>query len=100
MTVNTSNQSDTDFRETIPVTNGVNYDVSVWVYHPAGSNIRARLFYAGNYSNFYSDPTNSGVWQELTASFVANGDTVEIGLRFYSGDGTIVYIDDFTVSPQ
>ncbi len=102
VTVNTGNQSDTDFRQTVSVTSGLSYNVSVWVYHPADTHLKARLFYDGTWGN-YSNNTITDNWQVITGSFTPGSDSAEIGLRFYDqsgfSNGEIVYIDDFTVTP-
>lgn len=100
--VTTTSQGDTDFRQTVTVTGGVDYDVSVWVYHTEGA-LKARL-YVGTYQN-YSDNTITGAWQEVTYTYTAGSDgDIEIGLRFYDQTGfdgsEIVYVDDFTMVPQ
>ncbi len=98
--VTTGSQSSTDFRQTVNVTNGTEYNISVWVYHTEG-HIKARL-YVGGYLN-YSDNTITGSWQELTYTYTASADgTVQVGLRFYDQSGfdgsEIVYVDDFTMT--
>jgi PKD repeat protein len=97
----TGTQGDTDFRQTVNVIGGTDYDVSVWVYHTEGF-VKARL-YVGTYLD-YSDNTIVGSWQEITYTYSAASDgSVEIGLRFYDQSGfdgaEIVYVDDFTMTP-
>jgi len=43
--VTTGTQGDTDFRQTVSVIGGTDYNVSVWVYHTEG-NMKARLYVA------------------------------------------------------
>ncbi len=99
--VTTGTQGDTDFRQSVNVVGGTDYDVSVWVYHTEGF-VKARL-YVDTYLG-YSDNTIVNAWQELTYTYSAASDgTVEIGLRFYDQSGfdgaEIVYVDDFTMTP-
>ena len=97
----TGSQGDTDFRQSVNVTAGTDYNVSVWIYHTEGF-MKARL-YVGGYQN-YSDYTITGSWQEMTYVYSANttGD-IEIGLRFYDVSGfdgaEIVYVDDYVMTP-
>ena len=97
----TGSQGDTDFRQSVNVTAGTDYNVSVWIYHTEGF-IKARL-YVGGYQS-YSDNTITGSWQEMTYVYSANttGD-IEIGLRFYDQSGfdgaEIVYVDDYVMTP-
>ncbi len=98
--VTTGTQANTDFRQTVNVTNGTEYNISVWVYHTEGY-IKARLF-VDNYLD-YSDNTVTGSWQELTYTYTATADeTIQVGLRFYDQSGfdgsEIVYVDDFTMT--
>ncbi len=100
--VTTGTQGDTDFRQSVNVVGGTDYDVSVWVYHTEGT-VKARL-YVGTYAN-YSDNTIVNAWQEMTYVYSAGSDgSIEIGLRFYDQTGfdgsEIVYVDDFTMVPQ
>ncbi len=100
--VTTGTQSNTDFRQTVSVTGGTTYDVSVWVYHTEG-NIKARLYVDGYQG--YSDNTITGAWQEITYTYTPAADAdVEIGLRFYDQTGfdgsEIVYVDDYVISAQ
>jgi endonuclease I len=97
VTVNTGSQGSTDLRQSVSVTSGETYDFSVWVYHTEG-NLRARL-YVNGYQG-YSIAATTGLWQELTYSYIANNTTnIDVGLRFYDVSGfdgnEIVYVDDF-----
>ncbi|MCH4551800.1 lamin tail domain-containing protein [Aestuariibaculum lutulentum] len=96
----TATQGDTDFRQTITVTNGNTYDVSVKVYHTDNES-QVRI-YAGDYRG-YSDETLINEWQTITYQYVATADgPIEFGLRFYDvsatfdGSSTII-IDDYQV---
>ena len=97
----TGTQSNTDLRQTVSVTGGTTYDVSVWVYHTEG-NMKARLYVDGYQG--YSDNTITGSWQEITYTYTPAADAdVEIGLRFYDQTGfdgdEIVYVDDYVIQP-
>jgi len=100
--VTTGTQGDTDFRQSVPVSSGVVYDVSVKVYQ-VDSFSRARL-YADGYQG-YSDETQTGVWQTVSYVYTATSTgNVDFGLRFYdtagfSGSSTII-ADDFQIVAQ
>lgn len=98
ITVNTRTQSSTDFRQSVDVEAGENYEFSVWIMHSEGG-VTARLYIDG-YQN-YSDPSNTYQWQKLTYNYTANRNgQIEVGLRFYDDTGfdgsESVYVDDFT----
>lgn len=103
VTVNTDVQGDTDYTRTISVTAGTTYQVSVWVYHPAGTHVRIALSHDGSYSTF-SNPTTQDSWQLVTGSFTPTSATATVGIRFYDitgfVPGELVYIDDFSVAAQ
>ncbi|MBU1241112.1 carbohydrate binding domain-containing protein, partial [Myxococcota bacterium] len=103
VTVNTSTQADTDFTQTIPVVSGTTYDVSVWIYHPVGTHVRVAISHSSSFGTF-SDPAVQGSWQLVTSSFTAAAATALVGVRFYDitgfAAGELVYIDDFSVTPQ
>ena len=97
----TATQSNTDFRQTINVTTGLTYNVSVWFYH-TDTTLQVTL-YAGAFTNLYTDNLIVNGWQELTYSYTAaTTGGVEFGLRFYDQPGfvasSIVYVDDFSVT--
>lgn len=100
VTVNTSDQANTDMRQSVNVSAGQTYNFSTAVYHTEG-NVRARL-YVNGYQG-YSNEQLTGQWQTLSYSYTAasNG-TIEVGLRFYDVTGfdgsEIVYVDDFQPS--
>ncbi len=98
--VNTTTQSSTDFRQSVSVENGQQYNFSVWVYHTEGS-LAARM-YVNGYQN-YSNPALTNQWQELSFLYTATSTgTIEVGLRFYDQSGfdgsEMVYIDMFMPS--
>lgn len=102
ITLTTTNQSDTDFRQSMAVQAGQQYTVSVWVYHTEGS-AAARLYVDG-YHN-YSDPNLTGQWQQLTYTYSASATgEIEVGLRFYDQPGfdgsEIVHIDNFAPAAE
>ncbi|WP_412724358.1 endonuclease [Alteromonas sp. D210916BOD_24] len=97
ITVNTGTQGSTDFRQSVSVTAGENYEFSVRVYHTEGA-VKARLYVDGYQG--YSDNTVTGSWQQITYSYTASSSTeIEVGLRFYDQTGfdgsEIVYVDLF-----
>lgn len=97
ITVNTTTQGSTDFRQTINVTAGQNYEFSVRLYHTEGA-VKARLYVDGYQG--YSDNALTGNWQQLTFSYSATASKeIEVGLRFYDQTGfdgsEIVYVDAF-----
>ncbi|NMM48983.1 endonuclease [Marinigracilibium pacificum] len=96
ITVLTTTQSSTDFRQTISVTPGQAHTFSVWVYHTEG-NVSARLYIDG-YRN-YSDKNLTGQWQKIEYTYAPVTSSIEIGLRFYDQPGfdgnEIVYVDNF-----
>lgn len=102
ITVNTAAQANTDFRQSINVTGGVEYTYSVDIYHPSGDNdARARL-YIDDYEN-YSDPTITDSWQTITTMITPSSDgVIEVGLRFYDVSGfdgsSVIYIDNLQVT--
>lgn len=90
-----------DFRQSIDVVAGKEYNVSVWVYHTEGYT-RTRL-YAGNYIDLYSKADLVNQWQEIKTTYKATTDgSIEVGARFYTDSGydgkEIVYMDDFVVT--
>lgn len=98
--VTTQTQGDTDFRQTISVTAGTTYNVTVQVYQLDGAS-RARLYVDGYQG--YSDQTILNSWQEVSYEFsAATTEDIEVGLRFYdissewAGSSTII-IDDYLV---
>ncbi len=97
ITVNTTTQGSTDFRQTVSVTSGQTYTFSAWIYHTEGG-VSARLYVDG-YQN-YSTPSTTGQWQQISYSYTASSTTsIEVGLRFYDQSGfdgsEVVYVDLF-----
>ncbi|UAB76172.1 T9SS type A sorting domain-containing protein [Mesoflavibacter sp. SCSIO 43206] len=102
VTVTTGDQGNTDFRQTINVTAGIEYTYSVDIYHLTGDNdARVRLYIDG-YEN-YSDPSTTDSWQTVTTTFTpsVSGD-IEVGLRFYDVSGwngsSVIYVDNLLVT--
>ncbi|NIK91626.1 T9SS type A sorting domain-containing protein [Mangrovimonas sp. CR14] len=101
--VTTTTQGDTDFRQSIDVTAGTVYNVSVDIYQ-VDNGSRARI-YAGNYQG-YSDPALVGEWQTITYEYTAAGnESIEFGLRFYdtddwNGTSSFIIVDNFIVEAQ
>ena len=97
ITVNTGSQSNTDFLQSVSVTQGQTYNFSVSVYHTEGK-VKARLYVDG-YRD-YSVPGKTNQWQDVSYSYTATSTkNITVGVRFYdiSGfDGSeAVYIDNF-----
>jgi len=100
--VTTQTQGNTDFRQTVAVTPGLVYDVSVDVYQLDNA-AEARLF-ADGYQG-YSDSSIIGAWQTLTYEFTATAATADFGLRFYdvtgwTAAGSNIIVDNFQIVPQ
>jgi len=97
--VTTGSQASTDFRQSVSITSGNDYHVSVWIKHTEG-HMKARLYIDGYQG--YSDNSNTSTWQEMTYDFTASSSSIEVGLRFYDQSGfdgaEIVYVDDFTIT--
>ena len=100
----TTDQTQTDFRQTINVTAGVSYDVSVRI-NQLDNQANARLFIEA-FTGIYSDENIVGAWQELTYTFVAGvSGPIEIGLRFYDvaanwiGGPSVILVDRFFIEP-
>lgn len=101
-TLTTATQGNTDFRQSISLTSGINYNVSFWVYH-TDTTAKATIYAAGVFTNIYSDWHITNSWQEVTYSFTASTSGVaDFGLRFYDEAGwsvsSLMYIDDFSVT--
>lgn len=97
VTVTTGSQSNTDFLQSVSVTQGQTYDFSVSVYHTEGK-MKARLYVDGYRG--YSVPTRTGQWQEVSYSYTASSSKdIKVGVRFYDVNGfdgsEVVYIDNF-----
>lgn len=103
--ITTQTQSNTDFRQTVTLTPGVVYDVSVDVYHLDNAS-QARLF-ADGYQG-YSDNSIVGAWQTVTYQYTAAAASADFGLRFYdvsanwagNGNQSNIIVDNFQIIPQ
>ena len=100
--VTTTTQGDTDFRQSVPVTIGTVYDVSVDIYQVDAFS-RARI-YADGYQN-YSNETLTGQWQTISYEYTATATgNVEFGLRFYDNAGfpgsSTIIVDNYQVIAQ
>lgn len=101
----TGTQSNTDFRQIVDFISGIEYTISVWVYHTEGT-VKARIYAEDNVNDnyhTYSDNTILNSWQEVIYIFTApETGPKEIGLRFYDQTGfdgaEIVYVDDYTMT--
>lgn len=102
----TQSQANTDIRQTISLTGGATYTVSLDVY-ATDNQARARIFGPGFTPSQYSDETILNQWQTITFDYTpaATGDA-EFGIRFYDisanwlGTGSQFYIDNFQVVEQ
>lgn len=102
----TQSQGNTDIRQTINLTGGAIYTVSLDVY-ATDNQARARIFGPGFTPSQYSDETLLNQWQTITFDYTpaATGDA-EFGIRFYDisanwlGTGSLFYIDNFQVIEQ
>ncbi|WP_301003871.1 endonuclease [Arsukibacterium sp.] len=97
VSVNTTSQANTDFRQLVSVNAGQTYNFSTAVYHTEGS-VRARL-YVNGYQG-YSNEQLTGQWQTLSYRYTpTSSGTIEVGLRFYDVAGfdgaERVYVDQF-----
>lgn len=97
ISVNTTSQANTDFRQLVSVNAGQTYLFSTAVYHTEGG-VRARL-YVNGYQG-YSNEQLTGQWQTLSYSYTpAASGNIEVGLRFYDVAGfdgsELVYVDQF-----
>lgn len=97
ITVTTTDQAATDFRQTISVQAGQQYDFSVAVYHTEG-HVKSRLYVDGYQG--YASENLTGQWQILSYRYTATSTAnIEVGLRFYDVTGfdgaERVYVDNF-----
>lgn len=100
-TLTTATQGNTDFRQTIDVFAGIEYQISVDVYHVAGDNDGRTRLYIDGYEN-YSDRSIVDQWQTIELTYLATGDeSIEFGFRFYDVAGfdgsSVMYIDNIEV---
>ncbi|HEX5791802.1 MAG TPA: carbohydrate binding domain-containing protein, partial [Rheinheimera sp.] len=68
ISVNTTTQANTDFRQSVNVTGGQTYNFSASVYHTEGS-VRARLYVDGYQG--YSNEQLTAQWQTISYSYTA-----------------------------
>ncbi|MEO1337218.1 MAG: carbohydrate binding domain-containing protein, partial [Myxococcota bacterium] len=97
ISVNTTSQASTDFRQSIAVVAGTTYDVRVRVFHTEGG-VRARLYVDG-YRN-YSNENLVDQWQQISFRYEASSTkNIDVGLRFYDVSGfdgsEVVFVDHF-----
>lgn len=102
----TQTQGSTDMRQSITLTGGATYTVSLDVY-ATDDQARARIFGPSFSPSQYSDDTLLNQWQTITFDYTpgASG-PAEFGIRFYDtaanwlGTGSLFYIDNFQVVEQ
>ena len=99
----TQSQGSTDIRQSVTLSNGAVYKVSLDVY-ATDNQARARVFGPSYSPSVYSDETLLNQWQTITFDYTASADEdVEFGIRFYdtsanwTGAGSIFYIDNFQI---
>ncbi len=80
----TQSQGDTDIRQTIALTGGVTYTMSLDVY-ATNNEARARIFNGSGFSpSVYSDETLLNQWQTVSFEYTPAADeSFELGIRFY-----------------
>lgn len=99
----TQTQGDTDMRQTVSLTGGVTYTMSLDVY-ATNNEARARIFNGDGYSpSVYSDETILNQWQTISFEYTpASNEDFEIGIRFYDINsnwisGSLFYIDNLQI---
>ena len=105
--ITTQTQGNTDFRQTVNLTPGLVYDVSVDVYQVDNA-AQARLFVGADTYQNYSDNNIVGAWQTLTYTYTATAAAEDFGLRFYdvnanwagNGNQSNIIVDNFQIVPQ
>ncbi|WP_460220710.1 T9SS type A sorting domain-containing protein [Psychroserpens sp. MEBiC05023] len=100
----TTSQGDTDIRQTIALTGGVTYTMSLDVY-ATNNQARARIFNGSGFSpSQYSDPDVLNQWQTISFEYTPAADEdFDMGIRFYDisanwVDGSLFYIDNLQVT--
>lgn len=105
--ITTQTQGNTDFRQTVNLTPGLVYDVSVDIYQVDNA-AQARFFVGADTYQDYSDNNIVGAWQTLTYTYTATASAEDFGLRFYdvsanwagNGNQSNIIVDNFQIVPQ
>ncbi|MDH7912112.1 T9SS type A sorting domain-containing protein [Winogradskyella sp. SYSU M77433] len=99
----TQTQGDTDMRQTVSLTGGVTYTMSLDVY-ATNNEARARIFNGNGFSPaVYSDETLLNQWQTLSFEYTpASDEDFEFGIRFYDlssnwVSASLFYIDNLQI---
>jgi hypothetical protein len=103
-----SNNSSTDFFQDVIVLPSTTYDISAWVFHPAGSLVKFTLVFGGSSLTYGSSSViaTTGVWQQVTDTYDTGAaeTTIQVGFRSYDQNGftpgEVYFVDDYTVTPQ
>ncbi|MGY0391549.1 T9SS type A sorting domain-containing protein [Bizionia sp. KMM 8389] len=100
----TQSQGNTDIKQTVALTGGVTYTMSLDVY-ATNNEARARIFNGDNYNpSQYSDPDILNTWQTISFEYTPDSnEDFDFGIRFYdiSGNwvsGSLFYIDNFSIT--
>lgn len=102
----TQSQGNTDIRQTIALTGGVTYTMSLDVY-ATNNEARARIFNGDGFSpSIYSDETILNQWQTISFEYTPGADEdFDMGIRFYDiaanwnagTQSSLFYIDNLQV---
>ncbi|WP_452222325.1 T9SS type A sorting domain-containing protein [Lacinutrix salivirga] len=102
----TQSQGSTDIRQTIALTGGVTYTMSLDVY-ATNNEARARIFNGDGFSpSQYSDETILNTWQTISIEYTpAANEDFDLGIRFYDiaanwtagTQSSLFYIDNLQV---
>ncbi|MUU78610.1 T9SS type A sorting domain-containing protein [Winogradskyella endarachnes] len=102
----TQSQGDTDIRQTVSLTGGVTYVMSLDVY-ATNDEARARIFNGSGFNpSVYSDETLLNQWQTISFEYTPTADEVfEFGIRFYDisanwtagTQSSLFYIDNIQI---
>lgn len=99
----TQSQGDTDIRQTVSLTGGVTYTMSLDVY-ATNNEARARIFNGNGFNpSVYSDETLLNQWQTISFEYTPAADEdFEFGIRFYDISAnwvgsSLFYIDNLQI---
>lgn len=106
VSVLTQSQGDTDIRQTVSLTGGITYVMSLDVY-ATNDEARARIFNGNGFNpSVYSDETLLNQWQTISFEYTPAADEVfEFGIRFYDisanwtagTQSSLFYIDNIQI---
>ncbi|WP_026754727.1 T9SS type A sorting domain-containing protein [Sediminibacter sp. Hel_I_10] len=99
----TQSQGNTDIRQTVSLTGGSTYTMSLDVY-ATNNEARARIFNGNDFNlSVYSDETLLNQWQTISFEYTASSDEdFDYGMRFYDisanwVSGSLFYVDNFQI---